>query len=741
MRSLFVLQRLRYASTLPPVRTLTTYPRKIPSHASVWDPSARVRSAQPNIFDHSDEQSAPTGDLQDSAGNRLWRRHLWRAYSLAKKTDPDLLRCLPPLAWTALWNSPTIKNRPNRTARAHVQELYCDMLAAGIAASEHQQIAYLESIFLSDKKELALKKWELLDSQEGAGRTDITPLSHGPLIRRTPEYLESGIRMYGLAGNPVRAHEIMDNLFGLYPTWNSDIIKVVFRAYARSEETKHHGTAKAIYLMAQGRRDTFTTIEDYDCFFVGFIQAGNLPHSKLVFGDMVRYMNLDSNYSQETIHQVLRRLRMLYGLADDIVKTTSVALQAISILPRAYFPHVFGEWMQLSAAQNAPAAVAQILDMMYTRGCQPETFHFNILLKTLFHSDEKEHTLKAENIGWQMMNEAAQELPTRSPFRSAAEAISHAERAQPVPPEDPSLPRKVPPANANTIALLMQHHSTSSGWEHVQYLAKQMEKLQIQPNEQILNIVMDDECRKGKYNKAWHIYQRLTNPSYDSKGVFPNGATFRCLWKTMRLCFGEPSTSEESTLPTPRELLAEQLRWWNLVRRRADSDRFKRGLAASDLGAIYKLIMHSFSFCKDLPGSLVAMHVLRQKFGVHPSNDAAHIVQTQIAWVDMHGDTKDAQTQYAHSGIPGKVSKQMGKIYSVLMEARFSRMGMGADDYARLSEEEKGDIGLNSLSELIRVVLKRRYPPEDVEAMIDQAKEDIGVPEISTGDMDAFAVA
>jgi hypothetical protein len=47
---------------------------------------------------------------------------------------------------------------------------------------------------------------------------------------------------------------------------------------------------------------------------------------------------------------------------------------------------------------------------------------------------------------------------------------------------------------------------------------------------------------------------------------------------------------------------------------------------------------------------------------------------------------------------------------------------------------------MDILSEFIRVVLKRAHSPEEIEAMVKQAKEEVGVSEMATGDMDAFQV-
>jgi hypothetical protein len=253
--------------------------------------------------------------------------------------------------------------------------------------------------------------------------------------------------------------------------------------------------------------------------------------------------------------------------------------------------------------------------------------------------------------------------------------------------------------------------------------------------------MMDHRCRQGKYNDVWGIYHSMTNPPEDVPGVFPNGASFRCLWKALRLALGDPATRENCTLPRPRQLLAENIRWWDLVRRRSDAKRFLVGLAAQDLLALNMLIMHSFSYTKDLAGSLVAMHALRTCFKVLPSKSAAEVLHKQIAWVDMNQETASVRAQYSHAGVLKRKLEQMGHIYSVLLDARLKRKNITAEQYEHLTDEQSADLTLDCLSEFTRAVLKRQHPPEIVEAMINQAKKDIGLPDLRTGDMDAFAVA
>lgn len=136
----------------------------------------------------------------------------------------------------------------------------------------------------------------------------------------------------------------------------------------------------------------------------------------------------------------------------------------------------------------------------------------------------------------------------------------------------------------------------------------------------------------------------------------------------------------------------------------------------------------------------MAIHVMKQLFGILPSENAAEILQKQIAWAAMHGFMTSARKQHSHSVVPKKIIAQMAQIFRILEDNRFASMNMTDDDYARLSPDEMGDVQINIMSEFVRVILKRHHGAEHVDEMIDAAKKDIGVPDLQTGDKDAFHV-
>jgi hypothetical protein len=151
--------------------------------------------------------------------------------------------------------------------------------------------------------------------------------------------------------------------------------------------------------------------------------------------------------------------------------------------------------------------------------------------------------------------------------------------------------------------------------------------------------------------------------------------------------------------------------------------------------------MHCFSYNRDLAGSLVALHVLRHRFHIFPTDESAQILQRQMAWVDLADESAAVRGQYFHSRSNKKNTDRIAAVYDILLQRRLSRTGLKEGDFEKLTDEQIGDMGLNLLSEFIRVVLKRYHPPEVVEMMIDVTRSVVGVPDLPTGDMDAFEVA
>jgi hypothetical protein len=761
---------LLHSSRLVHVRTLRTLPRPIPDYIKRWDPTlhiptrerlALLEDKKPRETSSTDSSTrakqvrqvlscigsksepitanAPFHKLKhlfrlakarkiDHLG---MRRPLWRAYKFVKYADGRLLSSLHSEEWDLLWKIQGIKTLRNERRALHLEELYSDMVSAGIVPSKSQRIDYLECLFLNGKDEQAIQEWETDDAEVQRLRTS----------KCEPEHLDLGVRLHAFAGSAARAQKIMDRLFEGFPNWDPMIMLHILRAYTSSDEARHHAIAYRIYGQMKDLLGLKMTIKDYDACLMGFLEAKNETYAMLVFGDMVRDGHLATAGSTKHVEAVLERLHMLYRLGTHISTMTSIALDAIKILPESYHGHVFGDWMKQAVVQQEPMAAAKILDMMFECGHTPETFHFNMLLKALLRTKESPNILKAENIGWQMIDQARQAHKRKLNRGSNATQIREKKGARQR--EILNANRKVPAADITTFALIMQHHAKSLQWEHVDYLARQLKESSMPPNDTIMNVLMDNKIRQGAYAKAWSIYKQHTSPTMDkpSTRVFPNGASIRHLWVMLRLALGDGAARDDPTLPSPRELLKETVQWWMLCRSRYDAERFRTGAAGSSHGAITPMMLHCFSYTQDLPGALIVLHVLRHKFDIFPREEHVEVLQRQIAWTDLSGESEETRAQHYHAKSYKRNLERTSKIYNILLEQRFERLGLSEERVADMTEEEIGDYALNLLSEFVRVVLKRANPPEVVEAMIEAARLSIGCPDLPTGDMDAFEVA
>jgi hypothetical protein len=708
------------STPLRQTRSIRSSPREIPTHVLRWNPTLHksARTPRPPI-----EPGSIGNAALDDVSRTEERTKLRDTQRLSKPYEG--------------FNHDTRYVESSHGQKDHLAELAHDIHSVG-ATTIGQRVRFLENLFLGGKEEEALKAWE-------GDHNQINPeLRHD----YKPEHLEIGAKLYALAGNAERAAKIMEELFRLYPDWSPFVMMNVFRAYTSSELETDYDAAKEIYVRMRDRMGTDMTIRTYDACLVGFLEARCLPHAKRVFRDMCKDGYLVTSGDQGDVEKVLRRLHLLYQLGTDISKMTSIALDAISTLPASYHSQIFGDWMKCAVVERAPEAGAQILDMMLQRGCEPETFHFNLLLRALLRTDETSNSLKAENIGWRMIEKArlaaiAMEHIPAGPAHHIAMKLSDNDLVNHKPQFATDLEADttmvVPCASATTFGIIMQHHAKGQQWEHVDYLARQLREAGAKPNTAIMNVLIESKCRQGRFSEAWIIYKSLTdNP--DAQNIFPDGATHRLLWITLRYALDQHASQVYSNLPTPRAFLAETVNWWMMCRSRYDAQRFLQGLAGPDHSAITSLILHCFSYARDLPGSLVALHVLRHKFDIYPTDKVLEILQRQMAWVELRDGSERLQAKTFSNEISKRNLRDAELLFQQVLAKRMKRMDISSDDYFNLGDEEIGEMSLNLMSELVRVWLKKEHPPAVVEAMIDAAKDEVGVPDVPTGDMDASQI-
>ncbi|KAH6638028.1 hypothetical protein C7974DRAFT_306660 [Boeremia exigua] len=627
-------------------------------------------------------------------------------------------------AWNILWKSRYADFLDVSRRETHLAKLNRDFLKAPTSPVAGQVAYSIEQKFMAGMQEQALDMW-------AGSRHDFAT---------APEYLDVGTRLYALAGHADQSRDIMDHLLQLDPNWDPTIIMAVFRAYTSSGLDQHIDKAREMYRAIKERMGTESVLEAYDSCMVGFLETRSLPDAKRVFQDMIRAGCLETTGSESHVQGVIRRLNLLYALGTNITSMSGIALDAIDVLPVAYHGHIFTDWMKSALAERSPEAAAHILDSMIRRGYRPVTEDYNLLLRTLFGTKLPDNILRAEDIGWKMIEEARlSSIPTEQhPSGSRVKAI--AEKLQNVGMLDGNSAASVPAANATTFALIMRHHASNSQWEHVDYLTRQLRLAEVEINCAIMNVLIDNKCHKGQFREAWQIYTSITDDPDRAGTVYPDGETMRILWKTLRIALSDPANREDPNLPTPRKLLRETIDWWMLVRHRPDAHRFIHGLATDNKGAITRLMLHCFSYAQDLAGALVALHVLRQQFEIYPTRDAARIVIRQQAWQAMHDETESVRRQFGLSKNNARNLQRLQHTYEHMFWLRLQRLDISEDMYWAYSYEEKGDFELNAISEFVRYALHAQWSMESVERLISSAATVAGVQHMSTGDRTVFDI-
>ncbi|CAI6278770.1 unnamed protein product [Periconia digitata] len=762
-----------------PTRSLSVLPTPLVTHAEIWDPTQH-RGLQPPPLPpltesdrllrnqrkktrrhlvHTEGLILFTGN--QSANNDLPHirelkgllrivelgegkgrgEELWHAYHSAKERTPDLSSALTKRAWATLLalRRPEI-DHVSRPIRA-------DWIEAKPKFRKRPRMKHLKSMMMDGRETDALKEWEHDHYKDNSPQR----------IDFMPEHLELGVKLYALTGNADRALDIMKELFKLHPRWNTSVMMLVFRVHTDTNTEEHHEKAWNIYRKMRKSLGKRAALEDYDAWFVGFLECRHNLYARLVFQDMIRARVIEAAFpppetgksgdvARKHVYETLRRLYLLSRLGTDILRITDIYLLAISVLPASYHSHIYLNWMASAIAFQAPNHLGHILNMMIKQNLQPATEHYNLLLKALLRTGEQPSINKAEDLGWRMVEEARKQGPPASGAKLLSATIANAKDSmQNKGPEpiDANKARKIPGADGATFALIMQHHADLDQWEHVDYLARRLDKSGISPNDDLMNVLISNHTRKGQFGKAWTTYTNLTTASRSTPGVFPNGTTIRYVWRNLQLALHHDASKDSSVLPSPRLLLAETVTWWQKCHQRMDADHFLTGLAASNRTAIIHMMLHCFSYTRDFAGSLVALHVLRQYFDIYPLVDTRKVLQFQATWTEEFDPRRRTRGLVRRAYDCEKTMSTMEAIYEILAEQRWERMGYTSDDERIVDLDpivvEQAELDL--LSEFIRVIMKRAEDPETVEAMIAQAKEEVGVPHMTTGDLDAFSVA
>ncbi|KAF2459962.1 hypothetical protein BDY21DRAFT_281560 [Lineolata rhizophorae] len=658
------------------------------------------------------------------------RKELWKAYLRAKESIPGFLTAIPDQTWDLLWKGESEEGISNPNSMAHLKTLVEDMDSIGKESTLEQRLAHLEAIFVEGNRQDALKEWE--DSHDISGGRSVDG--------HKPEFLSLGIRMYAHDGNLDRAVVILQELLETYPLADPRAIISMVKALIRRGTSKDLQQAWALYQLLRQLLGTSMTMEDYDIVSLSFMESGNKDLALGVFRDMMLVGDRKDGPERDASvvqHQAMRHIQEMRSIDASKESVDSTFLAALAMLPRRFHNKWFyASWMKKLIGMGRPDAAAQVLELMFERGCRADAIHVNGIIGAWLRTGDTKDKEKAELMAWAMI-QARLEFVSR---RRADQLGRSAETTVSIPNKSPNdkirvprfLRRNVPQATIETFSVMLLHYVNRLNGDRIKQITDALHQAEIKMNSYFMNHVLVAEMRSRSYSNLWARYLRL------SKTVRADVHTFTLLWDAMIKQIEQARAGRLRGYPTPRLLMRHMMTWLDEL----DSD-WRTQMIARFTAQLYDRIIECFDKANDLPGSLVVMHAMHSRFGVGPQKRTSDSLVQEIARISFRADGKTPRMRrevQRSAAFKGNVQK----VRAVLEMLRSRRLRDLEDEGVSLEDlgaDELNQFNLNLFSELIRVVSIRSDTPDRVEAAIRQAKTEMNGEDLETGDRDSFQVS
>ncbi|KAL2065096.1 hypothetical protein VTL71DRAFT_4236 [Oculimacula yallundae] len=541
------------------------------------------------------------------ASNKADKSHLlnvWKAYSLCRHALMSFTHVVPRKTWMKLWNIFQVEGSHNLDRWARLKTLGDDMVKAGVKLDHGMRLMHFEATFIEGNQSQAISSWE------------------GSSIRRESQYWELGARMLAQHGDPDRALKAATMCLqqGEEPASYRLLIPII-RAYLQQNTKPSIKLAWAVYIRMRMSAGQNMTMEDYDVVTSSFIDANQSDLALGVFMDMM-LTGQPSAVSEDSTYQY----RTATGTDDDLtsLNITSHELdwqspRALTKIPARMNNRFFlGKWLKKLIGDGDLDAAKKVIDLMNDRRIQPSAIQMNGLIGAWFREGSEKNRALAEEMAWKMIK-ARTDLVNQ---RLAARRTHLDPLLRPVKSMDLTSFRTLapsPPATIETFCVLLSQYRRRQKADRMSDLFESFEKSRIPPNTQFMNELLLTNRRAHDKDSALETYQTAT----EEHGITPDFDTYLVLWGLLKREVepmrgpNRPSSSER--YHRCRNLFADMMSKLQKPQNR----RFPSNL--------HTLIIQTFSFAQDLPGTAVALRALQRRFKAHPNQETARVVVLQLA--------------------------------------------------------------------------------------------------------------
>ncbi len=642
------------------------------------------------------------------------RRELWRYYCRSKQSIPSLLEHIPSKAWDVLWKSQSFESPTNPDRLDHLLSLCQDMASAGIVPTQKQKLVQIEARFVRGKPQEALEEWERLEWSDESTRS---------------AYLELGIRMKAAAGEPEAAKVLLEELLGDQKGRNARLILPVISAYNKTKTPTGHRQAFSLYLRLRKELGAEIIVPDYDTVSLSFLEAKQEALAMTVFRDM---MLTGTDKAEEFNNLYIQAFKALQEEGKSAADVNAVSLEALTVLPRRFQnKYFYAKWLKKLIGMGEADAAAQVIELMYERGQKPDATHVNGIIGAWLRTGSAKDRERAEQMAWSMIQQRLEfawrrraanrgdELPPKPSIETTEEGVRIPRFLQ----------RPVPPATIETFSILVLHYLRREMYGHVRLLRHMLGPAEIRMNSYFMNHLLYADLRSHQHRSAWLKFQELR------RSVPVDMETYICLWDCMKVHVDRTKNANLQGFPEPRRLFAYMNSWLANL-----DERTLQKAKEHFTDDAYEQVVRCFCLSLDLQGTLVALHALKKLFGMNPDEDVVRLLVLQVSRLDSAGVRSIRQRRAMRSDQNSRnVAKAAKVLDMVAAQRRAASMREGVDT-GQLQGPERDEENLNLVSEFIRVVLVRTSARDGIEESIEQAKVEMGVTDVTTGDVDSSSV-
>ncbi|MCJ1361319.1 hypothetical protein MMC16_000417 [Acarospora aff. strigata] len=651
-----------------------------------------------------------------NTSDREARRELWRWYSRCKQSLPSLLHIIPETAWTVLWASQQHVSPSNRDRAAHLRVLAEDMLTSGRPLDDKQKLSYIDSLFVEGQVDRALQLWEANTESLGADE---------PTLQ---EYWALGVRMYAAQDLPQKAQDTASKYLSRQGGDNVRIVVPVIEAWARQRDDSRVRIAWSLYVRLKARLGEDMSMEDYDKVSMSFMNAGRTDLALAVFKDMMLTGTATPEESTTLYSKALGVVGDLQTNSTNASGLNDVSLSALTILPRRFQNKFFyGSWLKKLIGMGEVDAAALVIELMYERGVRPDAKHLNGIIGAWLRIGNADSRKRAERMGWAMIQERLDLVGKR--HKEVERGDTARDPSVQVPEGShipPFLRRTVVPATVETFSILVPYYSRRAQYSIVGYLQQVLASAELSPNTYFMNHLLYSELRKRDYARAWELFAGM------NKSAKADLETFACLWDCEKQLVDTSRVPKLGYFPNPRRLFGAMMTWYS-----HRSSREQPVVREEFTKELYDQVIRCFSLSKDLEGTVVAMHAMRQSFGMFPDHDTARMIALHISRLKSSESRswKTRHSRLARSSNSKADLAKITKILEMLTERRLKTLTERGINIEDMNQAQQADELLHLLSELLRVVMNRMTGEASiVENNIGKAAWEMGVGGITIED-------